>query len=44
MKATLAIENITNLATVSGDRKPKKNKEQKDIGLIENGVIAVSED
>ncbi len=44
MKATLVIENITNLATVSGDRKPKKNKEQKEIGLIENGVIAVSED
>lgn len=44
MKATLVIENISNLATVSGGNEPRKNKKQKEIGLIENGVIAVSED
>ena len=44
MKATLVIENITNLATMSGSDGPRKNKAQKDIGLIKNGVIAISKD
>lgn len=44
MKATMVIENIQNLITIQGENKPRAGKSQKEIGLIENGIIAVNED
>ena len=44
MKATLVIENIKNLITIKGENKPRAGTAQKEIGLIENGVIAVDND
>lgn len=44
MKATLVIENIKNLITIKGENQPRAGKAQKEIGLIENGVIAVAND
>ena len=44
MKATLIIENITSLITIQGEDKPRRGELQKEIGLIENGVIAVKDD
>lgn len=44
MKATLVIENIQNLITMQGENKARSGKAQKEIGLIENGVIAVAKD
>lgn len=44
MKATLVIENIKNLITIQGENKPRGGTAQKEIGLIENGVIAVAND
>lgn len=44
MKATLVIENIQNLITLKGENKPRIGEKQKEIGLIENGVVAVKDD
>lgn len=44
MKATLVIENISNLITVSGENKPRSGKAQGDIGLINQGVVAIKDD
>lgn len=44
MKATLIVENIDNLITLKGENKARSGKEQEEIGLIKNGVIAVKED
>lgn len=42
MKATLVIKNIDNLITMEGENKPRAGKAQSEIGLINNGVIAVA--
>lgn len=44
MKATLVIENIQNLITLKGENKPRIGEKQKEIGLIENGVVAIKDD
>ncbi len=44
MKATLIIENISNLITMRGENRPRTKEEMEDIGLIKNGVIAVKDD
>lgn len=44
MKATLIIKNIDNLITLQGRNKPRVGKEQKEVGLIKNGIIAVKND
>src|SRR5699024_7813441 len=44
MKATLVIENIDNLITLKGENKARSGKEQEEIGLINNGVVAVKDD
>lgn len=44
MKATLVIENIQNLITIQGENKPRAGNEQKEIGLIENGIVAINND
>ncbi len=44
MKATLVIKNIDNLITMMGENRPRKGKEQGEIGLISNGVVAIKED
>ncbi len=44
VKATLVIENIQNLITIQGENKPRAGNEQKEIGLIENGIVAINND
>ena len=44
MKATLVIENIDNLITIEGENKARSGMAQREIGLINNGVIAVNND
>ena len=44
MKATLVIKNIDNLITLKGENKARSGKEQGEISLIENGVIAVKDE
>ncbi|MCR2043073.1 imidazolonepropionase [Anaerosalibacter massiliensis] len=44
MKATLVIENISNLITLKGENKPRTGLDMKDIGLIKNGIVAVDGD
>lgn len=44
MKATLVIKNIDNLITLKGENRPRAGEDLKDIGLIENGVLAVKDD
>ena len=44
MKATLVIENISNLITMAGENKPRTGKNMRDVGLIEDGIIAVNGD
>ncbi len=44
MKATLVIENIKNLLTISGENRPRKGTQQGEVGLIENGIVAVNDD
>lgn len=43
MRATLVIKNIDNLITLKGKDKPRIKEEMRDIGLIQNGVIALNE-
>ncbi|MGO1470413.1 MAG: imidazolonepropionase [Tissierella sp.] len=43
MKATLVIKNIDNLITLKGENRARKGKEQGEIGLIKNGVVAVKD-
>ena len=44
MKATLVIKNIDNLITLQGEDRPRRGDELGDIGLIENGILAVKDD
>ncbi len=44
MKATLVIENISNLITLEGENKPRVKEEMREIGFIKNGVVAVNGD
>ena len=44
MKATLVIEKIQNLITIKGENKARAGAQQREIGLINNGVIAVKDD
>lgn len=44
MKATLVIEKIDNLITIKGDNKARSGEQQGEIGLINNGIIAVKDD
>ena len=44
MKATLIIKEITSLITINGENKPRTGINQKEIGLIENGIVAVKDD
>lgn len=44
MKADIVIKNISQLITIAGEDKPRTGKEMSEIGLIENGVIAISND
>lgn len=44
MKATLVIKNISNLITLKGDNKARSGKEQGEISLVRNGIIAVEDD
>lgn len=44
MKATLVIKNIGTLITLQGENKARTGKSLEDIGLVENGIIAVQED
>jgi imidazolonepropionase len=44
MKATLVIEKISNLITIKGENKARAGNQQKEIGLINNGIIAVADD
>ena len=41
MKADLLITNIGQLVTCASDGKPKRGAEMRDVGLIENGAVAV---
>lgn len=41
MKATLIIENIDNLITLDGEDRARSGKEQGEIALIEDGIIAI---
>lgn len=42
MKATLIIKNIDNLITLRGENKARTKEELKDIGIINNGIIALN--
>lgn len=44
MKATLVIKNIENLITIKGENAPRRGESQKEIGLIQDGIIAVKDD
>lgn len=44
MKATLVIRSIDNLITLKGENKARIGKDQGEVGLIQNGVIAVKDD
>lgn len=44
MKATMIIENIDNLITLKGENRARTGKELDDIGLINNGIIAINDD
>lgn len=41
MKATLVIENISKLITLKGENRPRVGQEMREIGLIENGIVAI---
>lgn len=40
----MVIKNIKKLITVQGEKKPRAGLSQREVGLIENGVIAVKDD
>ena len=42
MKATLVIKNIDNLITLQGENKARSGKEAREVGLIENGIVAIN--
>ena len=44
MKANIIIKNISNLITMQGKNKPRTKDEMRDIGLIENGIVAINGD
>lgn len=44
MKATLVIKNIDNLVTLQGENRARRGEELKDIGLINNGILAIKDD
>lgn len=44
MKATLVIKNIDSLITLKGENKPRIKETLKDIGIINNGIIALKDD
>lgn len=44
MKADIVIKNISQLVTMEGPDRPRIKEEMKNIGLIENGVVAISGD
>ncbi len=44
MNADIVIKNISQLITIAGENRPRIGKEMSEIGLIENGVIAISND
>lgn len=41
MKATLVIKNIDNLITLKGENRPRRGKEQGEVGLLNNGIVAI---
>ncbi|WP_425446546.1 imidazolonepropionase [Dethiothermospora halolimnae] len=44
MKADIVVENISSLVTLEGDNKPRTGNEMGNVGLIEDGIIAISDD
>lgn len=44
MKATLVIKNIDNLITLQGENRPRRGEELEDIGLLNNGILAIKDD
>lgn len=44
MMATLVIQNIKNLITIKGENGPRKGLMQKEVGLIEDGLLAIRDD
>lgn len=44
MEATLVIKNIGNLITMKGENRARIKDELKDIGRIENGIVAIKDD
>ncbi len=44
MRATIVINNIANLITLSGANKPRTGEELKDVGILQNGTIALDGD
>ncbi|SCG83112.1 imidazolonepropionase [Proteiniborus sp. DW1] len=44
MKADIVIKNISQLVTMEGPDRPRIKEEMKNIGLIENGILAISGD
>lgn len=44
MKATLIIKNIDNLITLNGENKPRKGKEQGEIGIVNDGIVVINND
>ena len=44
MKASLIVKNIDNLITLKGENKPRIKESLKDVGIINNGIIALRDD
>lgn len=44
MKADIVIKNISQLVTMEGPDRPRIKEEMQNIGIIENGIIAVADD
>lgn len=44
MKADLVIKNIDKLFTLKGPNRPRAKEEMREVGLIENGIVAIEND
>lgn len=44
MKADLVIKNIDKLFTLKGPNRPRVKEEMREVGLIENGIVAIEND
>lgn len=44
MKVDIVIKNISHLITLNGENKPRVGEKMREIGLIENGILAIKDE